>query len=751
MSERSGYRSILPKRQTLLFIIAWTSFILLSAFWNIHLVHQDSVDKALIQARTLFELNLAYRKWSSGHGGVYVPVAGQTQPNPYLTVPGRDVTTDNGRTLTLMNPAWITREVFQILNRDTVLPLHAHITSLKYLNPVNKPDAWEEAALHAAEAGQREISEVVSINNEEYMRLLKPFFLEEECLTCHGHQGYKIGNIRGGISMAVPLKPYHAAGAGLVRTTLLFHAFFWLLGIAGLVVYARNTQRQQDSLREEEEKYRLLFENNPTPMWVYDLESLAFLTVNNAAVTRYGYSRGEFLAMTIKDIRPQEDVPRLLENVSRVTSGLDMAGVWRHRRKDGSIISVEITSHTIDFEGRKAEVVLAHDVTEKLRLEEQLRQSQKMEAIGVLAGGIAHDFNNILTAVIGYANLLQMKLGKDDALRAFVDQILSSSERAVGLTQSLLAFSRKQIITPMAVDLCDIIREVEALLARVIGEDIELRIVLPDEKLVVMADVGQIEQVLVNLATNARDSMPDGGALGIEAQKTTLDEAFVARYAHARPGRYVHVSVSDTGTGMGDDVRERIFEPFFTTKEVGKGTGLGLAIVYGIINQHGGLIDVRTTPDGGTTFDLYLPLTGGKAQVREAGDAPAPKGGNETVLVAEDDPEVMGLVRSVLEEFGYRVITATDGADALRQFKAQADAIQLLIFDVVMPKKNGKEVYDEIKRTKRGIKALFMSGYTSSVLERKGISEEGINFIKKPLVPRELLQKVRAALDSWGM
>jgi PAS domain S-box-containing protein len=377
----------------------------------------------------------------------------------------------------------------------------------------------------------------------------------------------------------------------------------------------------------------------------------------------------------------------------------------------------------------------------------QLLQAQKMEAVGQLAGGIAHDFNNILTAIIGFGTLLKME-EKDDLLRSYINHILTSAERAANLTRALLTFSRKQIISPKPVNLNEIIRRLEKLLSRLIGEDIELSVVLTDKDLTVMADSGQIDQVLMNLATNAQDAMPEGGSLTIRTEYVQLDYEFIKRYGFDKPGHYALLSIEDTGIGMDEKTRERIFEPFFTTKETGKGTGLGLAMVYGIVKQHNGYINVYSEPDRGTIFRIYLPLI--KSPVEEEKEAIPPiiEIGTEMILVAEDDAQVRELIREILTGFGYTVLEAKDGEEAIQVFYENREKIQLLILDVIMPKKNGKEVYDEIKKARSDMEAIFMSGYDANIIYKKSVVEEGLNFIPKPILPDELLRKVRKVLDE---
>jgi signal transduction histidine kinase len=391
---------------------------------------------------------------------------------------------------------------------------------------------------------------------------------------------------------------------------------------------------------------------------------------------------------------------------------------------------------------------LQKELAERKRTEDQLRHSQKMEAVGRLSGGVAHDFNNILTAIIGYGTLLQMHIGVDDPMRHNIDEILASAKRAAALTQSLLAFSRKQAMNPKPVDLPLVIERISKLLQRLIGEDITLVRKGATENLVVVADSGQLEQVLMNLATNARDAMPEGGQLIIDTERTVLDEQFLATHEYMKPGVYARVTVSDTGTGMDRMTAVRVFEPFFTTKEVGKGTGLGLSIVHGIIKQHDGYINVYSEPGHGTTFKIYLPLAEAAATAGNRESVPEIKRGSETILMAEDDEQIRRLTRSVLETAGYAVIEAVDGADAIEKMQIHRDAIRLLLLDVIMPKKNGREVYEEAKKLIPGVASLFVSGYTADIIHDKGLSVDGNRVIMKPVLPGELLNKIRATLDN---
>jgi PAS domain S-box-containing protein len=393
-------------------------------------------------------------------------------------------------------------------------------------------------------------------------------------------------------------------------------------------------------------------------------------------------------------------------------------------------------------------VEAARDITDQNRLEAQYRHSQKMEAIGLFAGGISHDFNNILTAIIGYASLLQLKLGHDETSRSYAEQILSSSEKAVNLVQSILAFSRKHIINPKAVNLNDIVRNIDKLLQRVMGGDIGLNLSISDSEVIITADPVSIEQILMNLATNARDAMPDGGIFTITTGIAKLEEQFCRDNCFGKLGTYALLTVTDTGTGMEEAIRERIFEPFFTTKEFGKGTGLGLSIVYGIVQQHNGYISVFSKPNQGTVFKIFLPLLNKEITADDRKKDAALNQGTETILIAEDDSSVMKLSLEILKNAGYRVFTASNGLEAIRVYKKNSDNIHLLLFDIVMPGKSGLEAYKEIKKIKPDIKALFISGYTEHLQQKKVVSDEPLKIVAKPLTPVLLLKKIREVLDQ---
>jgi two-component system, cell cycle sensor histidine kinase and response regulator CckA len=393
-----------------------------------------------------------------------------------------------------------------------------------------------------------------------------------------------------------------------------------------------------------------------------------------------------------------------------------------------------------------AAVDMVIDLTEQKKLEQQLRQSQKMEAIGTLAGGIAHDFNNILTAISAYCSLIERNTD-DDRVHKYLGKLTSSAERATALTRSLLAYSRNQPLNRQPVDLNAVLTKVEHLLSRLINEDIELTVLTAGRKLIVLADTLQLEQLLINLCTNARDAMPEGGLLRIATDSIEIGPDFIRMHGYGHPGRYAVVTVADSGCGMDAATRDRIFEPFFTTKEVGKGTGLGLSMVYGIVQQHNGYVSVYSEPANGSIFTIYLPLLQEEMPLSAQGELPAPARGEETILLVEDDAEIRSSLNELLTEEGYRVFEAVDGEDGVNKFCEHADVIDLIIMDVVMPRKNGRVACEQIRMLRPGMKTLFISGYTADILQVKGVLPEDVNFVSKPVQIKGLLAKIRGVLD----
>ena len=541
---------------------------------------------------------------------------------------------------------------------------------------------------------------------------------------------------------------YEGKGAHLfAKASPLFDAEGHVIGAVESIRDITEHKRIEKELRESEERYRTAIENSNDGVAI--LKGEEHLYVNRKYAEIFGFSNpDELIGKSICLTAHPDDRARVSEHNRKRQQGEEAPSRYEFKgvRKDGAIVHIEVSATSTTYLGETVALAYLRDVTEPRDLEARLLQSLKLEAIGTLAAGIAHDFNNILMALMGYGNLLQMKLRTDDPLRIYVDHILGCTAKGADLTQSLLAFSRKQLMELKPHRINPIVRDMEKLLRRLLTEDTELKTVLAEKDVTIMADATQIDQVLLNLAANARDAMPKGGILTVETKHVHLDNDFVEAQGYGEPGEYALISIGDTGVGIDESIREKIFEPFFTTKKVGNGTGLGLSIVYGIVKQHNGYIVTESEPGKGTTFHIYLPAI--KADARLTKNAVRHfRGGTETILFAEDNPDVRMIIGSILSRAGYTVIETEDGQDAVEKFGEHLDGIDLLILDVVMPRKNGKEAYEEIRRIKPDMKALFMSGYTRDVVLDKGVREETLDYVSKPLSPQPLLHRVREILD----
>ncbi len=511
-------------------------------------------------------------------------------------------------------------------------------------------------------------------------------------------------------------------------------------------------KRIELELRESEKKYKdlsqefnTLLDAIPDPILLQSPD-LEIVWANRSATAHFKeqtYNREERHCFKLlhQISSPHEGCP-VLESFN---TGMPAKGIIPMTDRVWEIRAVPVKNEA----GMVVNVIeIGRDITDMKKLEQQLIHAQKMEAVGQLSGGIAHDFNNIVTAIIGYGNLILMKLSEDDPARHFVEQILVTADRAAELTQGLLAFSRKRVLNMKPIKLNDLITGFRSFLERIIGEQIDVNAVLQEEPIFVYADSSQIEQVLMNLATNARDAMPDGGTISIKVERSELDDTFIKSHGYGEPGDYANIIVSDTGVGMDEDTVKKIFEPFFTTKEAGRGTGLGLSIAYGIVKEHNGYIIAYSKPGTGTTFRIYLPIIERVESRPEVPHYREPRGGQETILIAEDDVPVREITAKLLSGYGYKVIEAGDGEAAIQKFTEVEDRIQLLILDVLMPNKGGREVAEAIGQLSPEVKVLFNSGYPLDLLVNKNILPDDVNFFTKPIAPRELLRKVREVLDQ---
>ncbi len=521
--------------------------------------------------------------------------------------------------------------------------------------------------------------------------------------------------------------------------------------LVGMGLDISERRRNEKELRQSEAKYHSLVDHSNDA--IYLLRDGKFEVINSKfeeifGVTQEEVQRPDFIFLDLVAPKSRE---LILERGRRIARGepLNQNYEFTAIGRDGLEVEVEVSVAHIPYEGGTASQGILRDVTNRKRLEAELLQAQKMEAVGRLAGGVAHDFNNIMTCILGNADLVLSELGPEQDIREYLDEIVTAGNRAAALTRQLLAFSRRQMLQPMVLNLNDLVTDLEKMLRRLIGEDVELVTRLHPETGCVQADPGQLEQVLMNLAVNARDAMPRGGRLTIETAARTLVKKHVDSKVTIPPGSYAALTVSDSGTGMDEKTMANIFEPFFTTKEVGQGTGLGLSMVFGSIKQSEGYILVSSEPGRGTSFTMYLPLVDEEpARVQNESPEDKPKPDRETVLVVEDDLRVLQLVRAILRQNGYTVLQAENGAEAIQCLDGRSEPVDLMITDVVMPKMSGRELADLVLNMQPDMKVIYTSGYTGSAFYREGFPDSDSIFLPKPFTPQALVSKVREVLDQ---
>jgi len=859
--------------------IVWTLLLLFSSWHQINVSSTGVFELAKREALASYNKDLVYRRWAASHGGVYVPVNEQTPPNPYLShLPHRDITSSAGQQLTLLNPAYMTRQVHNLAEKQ--YGVKGHITSLTPLRPENKPDAWEAKQLKAIHAGETTHWERAFIDDEEYLRMLFPMITEQSCLKCHAHQGYKVDDIRGGISVSVPLTNYKATQWQNLKIISLTNAAIWLIGLTAIFWIRRYVNKQfnnQVQLRKDAEssqqKFQIMFDAAPYGVGIADIDSGIIKACNQELLKITGYSeseligqpqtmlhplngankysesfarhrlspdgttllsqirtkQGELRDVEIKTSRYELDgkqvlhgffnditeqkaaVDALRRSEEKFASAFDHApimitisdledGTYRDANakfyqvtgfskeevlgksstelgwispetraqlvevlqrdgraagveletcsKDGTVRQCSYFGEIIEVAGKRQLLSLALDMTEQRELEQRLAQGEKLQAIGLLAGGIAHDFNNQLSAVLGYAELLEMK-AQDDQVRSFAQKIKVSAKRAAGVTQQLLAFSRKKDSFEVPIRIDRLINEVASILEHSIDKKISIRKNLNASHCTVLGDLSQLQNALLNIAINARDAMPEGGELSFKTDLKVLDE----RYCQERPeelvaGTYLQLQVTDTGTGIEPNNLKKIFDPFFTTKEVGKGTGMGLASAYGTLRSHHGFIEVSSQLGTGTTFSLYLPLYMEQEMAQQLGAKLDLQRGEGRILLVDDEELVCKVSSAMLKELGYQVTCFPDGEAAFDYYRDNWRNIDLVILDMIMPKLNGMETYAAMKQVNPEIKAIMASGYSGEKQVEEILQQGVIAFISKPMEHKELASTIARALKT---
>jgi PAS domain S-box-containing protein len=859
-------------------LILWTGFVLMSLMWELQAYHSSIQRMARETANMSIEKDLAYRSWAGSHGGVYVPITARTPPNPYLAdILERDISTPSGRKLTLMNPAYITREVFDLESENSKMHPISHITSLHPIRHENYADSWETTTMQTFDQGAENGDTILTSNDKLYFRFMRPLITTQSCLQCHARQGYKEGDVRGGISITLPLEPIAASMQISTTSITKKHISLWLIGMSGIVLawitIQRRTTRQerlQQKLKESEERFRSLYNNttigmyrttpdgrilmtNPAGLRILGYDSFSELEKRNLENEGFesGDSRKEFRTLLEKDgfvrgfeskwkridgsgiivhenaaaVRDSrgnvlyydgtfEDVTErrqaeeaLLESEERLRrlssaafegivfsedgkiidaneqlahmlgytlseligtfavefvapesrdfilekmrTGYEGTYEYFCLRKDGTIFPVEARGRMLMLQNRKVRVTAIRDITEKRALEQQIIQSQKLESIGTLAGGIAHDINNILQIISGHSHMLAARGMDHPKFEKSVQTIIQACDRGTATVKQILAFARKATVQQSLVRPNTLIDELAQMISGTFPRTVHILKNLEHPLPYVNIDATQMNQVLLNMCINAKDAMHGAGVLTISthlASGTTLQE----RYPDAIGNDYVMISVADTGEGIDETTKERIFEPFFTTKDKGKGTGLGLSVAYGLVRQHNGFVDVVSSPGKGTTFQILLPAIEGEGpteHVESRVDEHAP-GGDETILVVEDEEELRALAKVQMEARGYTLLFASSGLEGLQTFIEHENDIRLVITDYGMPAMTGGDLLRAIRRKSKNVPIVILSGFLEPELSKQLLADGATDFVLKPVQMKTLLSKVRTILDN---
>ena len=689
-------------------------------------------------------------------------------PNPNLAhLPERDLTTPSGKKLTLMNPAYMQR---QTMNQYAdFYGVKGKITSLKVLNPLNEPDTWERNALKAFEQGGKEVSELTDLGGQPFLRLIRPLITQKGCLKCHGRQGYKEGDVRGGFGVAVPMEPYLVMYKNHRLSLFLIYGLVWSLGL-GVLFFLGNRGKalflSRAELSEEREKVatqlRLILDSLREGVFGMDREGKATF-VNPAAAQMLQYQPEELLHRAVHEQihhstidgapYPAETCP----HHKTLREGVFVESTEEHFwRKDGASFPIRSMSNPIYKKGEVVgAVVTFNDASleqEKRKLEQQLRQAQKMEAIGTLAGGIAHDFNNILTPILGYSELIVGQLPTDSKEHEMMLGIMSAGKRAKELVKQILIFSRQTEKKQQPVQIHMIIKEALKLLRSSIPSTITITQTVADCGLV-MADPTQLHQLLMNLCTNAYHAMREtGGELSVSLSVVEITEQDYRENLALQPGPHVKLSIRDTGCGMTKEMQGRIFEPYFTTKKQGEGTGLGLSLVHGIVTSYNGHITVDSEPGQGTEFHVYLPqITVSDERLAEKSETAAIPRGSGTILVVDDEVAVGLLLREVLLSLGYEVVLCASSTEALEIFQQNGARIDLVLTDMTMPVMNGAELTRRIKLLNPAMPVVLCTGFSEIMDEEKAKRIGVAGYLFKPVERRQLAQTIQKALGKKGL
>ncbi|MDD5759721.1 MAG: ATP-binding protein [Desulfobulbaceae bacterium] len=778
MSVSIAIREFLASNYLISLLVAWSTLISFSVASNLYQNQQDTIAKAKIEARTIFRHNIAYRKWSTMHGGIYTKISEKNKDNPHFIY---DVGGSQKEvSFAIIDPAQVTKQAYEVLhNQAPNLAAISRTVSLDYQNttdPYDQPDEWETISLQELEAGKiEEASTVTTINNAPYLRLLTPYIIDRGCINCHSHD-FTIGSVRGGMSVAVPMLPYYETAVKGERTTIVTHLLLWLLGCVAIVKFSNAFKRYRNTIIESEKKFRILSEFACNfEYWLGQDQRLVFISPSCLELT--GYSREEFInnPQLLETMIYPDDQSAFREQLNSNPSQAVLSASARIVRKNGEIrwFTHTVTPIYVDGEylGRRGSSI---DVTEQKKLEERLVHSKQLECMGQFAGGIAHDFNNVLGSINTFGHLLSEEIkDSNTAASDYVKYIKIATKLGKNLTSNLLSFGKKQIIEAQKTSLKKIVANISDILKSLVDESFCYLFEMTDDDREIAADPHQLEQILINLCTNARDAMPNGGTITIASKHLNLEHDVAGNLEVIPADEYMVLSVSDNGHGIKPENIKKICEPFFTTKSSSKGTGLGLSIIFNIVKQHKAYMDVESVLNQGTTFSIFMKTSGHLFVASHVSDlaiknSPAvtplkpvheqvaltppaeaeSRSRRKTILLADDDELIRKALRAQLEHHGYQVLLAENGKTAIRVFLDQQQNIDMSILDVIMPQRNGKEVFDIIRKNNPEAVVLFISGNTANIVTDELIRQEGLHFMQKPIDFEGLMHEVESLIGK---
>jgi PAS domain S-box-containing protein len=746
-------------RYAVISAVLWT--LLLSGLFVIHVVDNNQavyeIGHSMVQASS--EKDVLFRRWADRHGGVYVPESTVTPANPYLShIPERDITTPSGRRLTLINPAYMTRQIFELTREKPNMP-QGHITSLNSIRPENAPDAWETRALKTLEQGAKEVVEPVLMNGEPHLRFMRQLTTEKSCLSCHAAQGYKEGDSRGGISVTLSLAPIQKAMNKEIQHEAFINLFIWLLGLGFIWFGARKIVRtmkllqdEQSRLHESEEKYRNLFNNAEVGIFRSRLDGSENLDVNQKFIEMLGMTPEEVIGkpsvVLWADPKEREEMVRRLIADGRV-SGFEYKMQNQQSGVRNCLTSVVFYREEGILEGTILDITeLKQAEEEKQSLVKQLHQAQKLESLGVLAGGIAHDFNNILAVIICNCSLAMQRPKMAEEL---IPEIETAAQRAAGLCRQMLAYAGKAQFVESHVDVTALLDDMLSMLKSTLPQNVTIKPYLSGDIPSIKADASQIRQIVMNLIINASEAIgEDQGDIVVSLTKTTIGAEQPEKDHLGKTitdGPYICLEITDTGCGMDDETKRRIFEPFYTTKFVGR--GLGMSAVLGIITSHKGALQFTSQPGHGTTFKVYLPVQNGESCVESLQQTtPAPWQGSGTILLVEDEPQLIAVAKTLLEVLGFSVIEASNGIEAIKQFRKNAEEIRLVLTDIGMPRMGGYELIAELKKINPELPIVVSSGFGDTVVTSKIAPGDIAGLISKPYNFDQLREVLKGVVEG---